>query len=237
MNRQAQTILCHLQSVADERIERQHDVALGQKVDAIKRFQHDRFRLTYAHLLADPRYGAAAQFFLDDLYGPRDFSDRDAQFRRVVPALVRMFPGRIVATIGDLAELHALSETLDTRMGRFVGALPLDWHDYAAAWKLTGERECRMRQIELLHNIGNALDRHTHNPLLRRTLHMMRAPARLAGLAALQAFLEKGFDIFGAMGGADDFLREIVRRESELAVRLFEDNVKSLRGLSSEEGL
>lgn len=235
MESQAQTILRHLQTVAAERIGRQGDAALGQRVDAVKRFQHTRFQTTYAHLLSDTRYRDAARFFLDDLYGPRDFSDRDAQFRRVVPALVRVFPGRIVATVCDLAELHALSESLDTQMARFVTVLPLDWPAYAIAWQRTGARDQRMRQIALLFSIGQALDQHTRNALLRRTLHLMRSPARMAGLAALQAFLEKGFDTFGAMGGAEDFLKEIERCETRLALRLFEVDVESLRGLSCGE--
>ena len=46
---------------------------------------------------------------LDELYGPQDFSDRDAQFARVVPALVRLFPQELVETVAVLARLHALS--------------------------------------------------------------------------------------------------------------------------------
>ena len=37
-------------------------------------------------LQGDARYAGAARFFLDELYGPGDFSQRDAQFARVVPA-------------------------------------------------------------------------------------------------------------------------------------------------------
>ena len=45
----------------------------------------------------------------------------------------------------------------------------------------------------------------------------MHAPARAAGLAALQAFLEAGFDAFATMGGAHDFLATVERRELALA--------------------
>jgi hypothetical protein len=39
--------------------------------------------------------------------------------------------------------------------------------------------------------------------------------------AKLQAFLERGFDTFKAMGGARDFLDMIAERERDLAARLF----------------
>ena len=72
---------------------------LQAKVLLLKAFQRQRFARTYEDLLDTPRYGAAARFFLDELYGPTDFTRRDAQFARVVPALVRLFPPEVVETV------------------------------------------------------------------------------------------------------------------------------------------
>ena len=88
--------------------------------------------------LADPRHCAAARFFLDDLYGPQDFAERDAQFARIVPALVRLFPDEVVATVDSLAALHALSESLDSRMGRLLPSAFVDAEAYRRAWQATG---------------------------------------------------------------------------------------------------
>ena len=84
----------------------------------VKRYQHRRFQHTYADLLASPRYARSARFFLDDLYGPEDFTRRDEQFARVVPGLMRLFPRELVGTVMSLGELHALSEQFDTAMAR-----------------------------------------------------------------------------------------------------------------------
>jgi hypothetical protein len=65
----------------------------------------------------------------------------------------------------------------------------------------------------------------TRKPGLRTMLRMMRAPATAAGLAALQRFLEAGFDTFAALarsGHAANFLRTIADRESALIGRLFD---------------
>ena len=51
---------------------------------------------------------------------------------------------------------------------------------------------------------------------------MMRGPAKAAGLAELQRFLEAGFDTFRAMRGAREFLATIGERERTLAKALFE---------------
>jgi hypothetical protein len=210
-----------LQSVAAERASRATEPTLAARVAEVKRFQHQRFEASYADLLASPRYAPAAQFFLDDLYGPSDFTQRDKQFARVVPALVRLFPKDIVTTVSRLAQLHELSESLDTEMGRQIADQLLDRDSYVQAWCAVGRASDRERQITLMLEVGSALDRFTKNPLLRGSLRMMRAPAQAAGLGSLQDFLESGFDAFRNMHGAEYFLNTVANRERELAAQLF----------------
>ena len=107
------SILRELGRVEAERQARQRDPRLAARVLALKRYQQARFARTHADLLADARYGPAARFFLEDLYGPQDFAERDAQFARIVPALVRMFPQEIVETVQSLvAQQRALAALL-----------------------------------------------------------------------------------------------------------------------------
>jgi hypothetical protein len=70
--------------------------------------------------------------------------------------------------------------------------------------------------------VGRQLDLYTRKRLLRQSLRLMRGPAQAAGLGALQSFLEQGFDVFAAMGGADHFLAKVAEREAALITRLFE---------------
>lgn len=225
MNPAAVAILEGLSAVREERALRLRDAGLGDAVAEVKRFQHARFASTYGDLMAQSRYVGAARFFLEDLYGPTDFTDRDEQFARIVPALVRLFPGEIVHTVSELAMLHALSERLDSAMGRvWRGAsVPsgLDGVAYGRLWREVGEPPSREQQIRLMVSVGAALDRYTRNAWIRHTLRLMRGPAQAAGLGALQGFLERGFDTFKAMRGAAEFLGTIEARERELAERLF----------------
>ena len=73
--------------------------------------------------------------------------------------------------------------------------------------------------------VGRSLDVLTRKMFLRQTLRMMRGPARAAGLASLQGFLETGFDTFHAMGGADEFLQLVNSRESALMEAMFDESV------------
>lgn len=223
MNEAGRSILCHLNAVANERQRRASDPGLDAAVIELKRFQHERFAHTYADLLASPRYAAAARFFLDELYGPADFTDRDAQFARIVPALVRIFPADLVATVVCLAELHALSECLDSRMAEALRGTQITPAAYAEAWRTVGSRDDRLRQIRLMRQVGDALDRYTRLRGLRQSLRLMRLPARAAGLETLHMFLERGFDTFRDMSGAEWFLQTVDQRETAIAEALFEN--------------
>ena len=233
----AATILGHLATVGTERARRAADPGLADAVQRIKHYQQRRFANTYADLLAAARYRPAAQFFLDELYGPRDFTRRDAQFERVVPALVRLFPAAIVATVATLAELHALSEQLDSAMAEqmtagvatvstaidapAIDAPAIGAPAYARAWQASATPAQRERQIALTLKVGASLDRLTANVWVANSLRLMRGPARAAGLGELQTFLEAGFETFRAMHGAQEFLGFLDAREHRLCAALF----------------
>ncbi len=181
-------------------------------------------------MLADARFGPAARFFLDDLYGPHDFTERDVQFARIVPGLVRVFPSDIVRTVAALAELHAISEELDLAMARLIANPTFDTDAYGVAWRQLGRPSDRERQIRLMLDVGVALDGFTRRPLLRHSLRLMRGPAVATGLGALQRFLESGFDTFREMRGAKTLLDTIARRERALAQELFLGSSRSADG-------
>ena len=229
------SIIAHLLLVEKERTRRDSLPLLRAAVQALKLYQQRRFEHTYADLLSTQRYGAAARFFLDELYGPSDFRMRDAQFIRVAPALTRLFPSELVHTVETLARLHSISESLDSCMGERLLQTRIDPEAYIRAWQSTGRQGDRETQIALTLEIGAALDHYTRRPMLRQTLRMMRGPARAAGLPELQRFLEAGFDAFKTMNGAGDFLAIIAQRERKLAQTLFriDPSGQPVRGLDA----
>ena len=215
------TILADLAQVEAQRQARAADPLLRQRVLLLKDYQQQRFARTHADLIEDKRFAPAARFFLEDLYGPQDFSRRDAQFARVVPALVRLFPREIVATVQMMSSLHALSERLDNVTARHLSGGPVQAGDYVRAWQATAELPARTRQIDCVVQVGRQLQRYTRSLMLRQSLRLMRKPAQAAGLADLQRFLERGFDIFAGLSQSDRFLELLEQRERALLHRLF----------------
>lgn len=225
----AQTIRQAVADVERLREESRELPDIGAGVTLLKRFQARRFAGNYADLLASRSSGAAARFFLEELYGDRDFRDRDAQFARIAGAVEKLFPRDVAETAAGLAQLHALTESLDHSMARDTPLQSLDdVVGYVRAWKNVGRREDRQRQLDTVIAIGAEMTRLTRLPGLRMMLRMMRGPASAAGLTSLQRFLESGFDTFASMtkvrGTAEEFLSTIRERESRLMHLLFDED-------------
>ena len=203
------------------------DAATRARRDELRAFQARRLAFTHADLLESPRYRAATRFFLDELYGVKDFSQRDAELARVIPTLTRFLPEAALGTIADAVELDAQSERLDLATAKALVAdpairgRPIDDDAYARAFRAAGSRTDRERQVELVEHIGRALDRLVRHPLLGGLLGAMEGPARMAGLAAMHEFLASGFRAFKAMKGADVFMRTVIDRERALMARIW----------------
>jgi hypothetical protein len=195
--------------------------AAPARLPELKQFQSTRLTASYADIAAQPRYRMATHFFLGDLYGPKDFSRRDASMMRILPAMTRILPASAVQTAAFAIELESLSEELDHRVAAALPPGPIDDTRYGEAYRAGSTPAEREHQIDLVVGVGERLDSLVAKPLVYRTLKLMRAPAHLAGMDDLQDFLERGFAAFREMGGADDFLALIRSREGAIKSRLF----------------
>jgi hypothetical protein len=231
-----QTIQTAVEKVAQLRQLAADTPGLATAVSEIKAFQAQRFNGTYVDLLHTPQYQPATQFFLEELYSEKDYSQRDAQFSRIAGTLERMFPQQVVQTAVSLAELHSLTEDLDLAMAQsWLNNITCSdqTERYLAAWHAVGRRAERDAQLSGALRVGQELVTLTRTPGLRMALKMMRQPASLAGMAALQHFLESGFDTFAAMTpkkpskngepeGPAFFLETVKKREAALIDQLFD---------------
>lgn len=207
---------------------RGHGHSAPQRLQELKDWQSLRLQRTYADIASQPRYRAATAFFLEDLYGPRDFSARDQAMLHIVPVMSRILPAFALETAALAIELEALSEELDQRTALALPEGAIDGIAYGIAYRAGSAREQRERQIDLIVAVGERLDALVRKPLVHRTLKLMRRPAHLAGLGELQDFLENGFESFRAMHGAHDFLALLRARETAILNDLFSGGALAL---------
>lgn len=192
----------------------------------LRAFQAQRLAETHKDLLASRRYRPAAQFFLEDVYAPRDFSQRDADIQRFYEGVSKVLPARAVAILGDVVALSNLTNELDEKLGRvLVDELgvteSITPQQYAAGYRICDNYDDRVHQIKLISRIGYGIDKLVHIPLIGISLRLAHAPAVLAGWSELQRYLEHGFSAFKHMKGAAEFLDTVERREMEILDRIY----------------
>ncbi|HEX6828157.1 MAG TPA: hypothetical protein VF104_04160 [Burkholderiales bacterium] len=199
----------------------------GRLLQGLRRWQAQRLARTYADLLASERYRPAAEFFLTDLYGEKDFTRRDQDLERVYPSMVKLLPDAALRTIGQAVEVHVLTAELDRALcevlaGELGVVDRLTESQYAEGFRRCANPRERRHQVDLIRCVGEDLDAVVAKPLVYQMLKLARKPARVAGFAELHDFLERGFNAFRHMGGGGEFLEAIVSRETRIMDRIFE---------------
>ena len=185
-------------------------------------WQSKRLAEPYADFHRQPRYRLAVEFFLNDLYGPRDFGQRDADVERVYPVMARVLSGHALDSITQALELHALSQELDAAMVEILArdlavTDHIDAGIYAEAFRRCGERSSRLRQIELIEQVGRTLDEVVHNPLIYGTVLRARGCRRSSqDSASCRTSSSAACMPFAPMRGADEFIAAIGERERRM---------------------
>ncbi len=193
----------------------------AKRLRDLRAWQAVRLAQTYEDLRREPRYSAAVEFFLNDLYGPQDLSRRDKDLLRALPYFSRALPDAALKILELALALDVLSAELDHAMTEHLGRGGLTAAAYAAAYRRVGRAGDRQRQIDLLIDIGENLEHIVQQRWIDLALRAARLPARVAGLGALQGFLERGFAAFREMRGAQGLLEAIRERETRLMHTLF----------------
>ncbi|MEO6066224.1 MAG: hypothetical protein ABIP49_10650 [Lysobacterales bacterium] len=199
----------------------------GEWVPHVQRWQAERLASSFADLSEDPRFSRATRFFLQDLYGEQDVAWRDRDVVRILPTMRRWLPNKLLGVVARALELDLLTHELDLALAtslarQYRGTPRIDVDRYAKAYIESGTREQRERQLLLLLAVGTDLDRLAHKPVLDTLLKLARAPAKAAGLARMQRFLETGFSACKAMGrDGNKFLAIIGQRERAALEKLF----------------
>lgn len=202
----------------------------------LRRWQAARLAASFEGFLLDPKRKAAAEFFLTDLYGDRDFSRRDSDIARVAGKMQRLLPQALLETLADAIELGALSHAFDLRMAAALEHLApkrkiLDDDLYARAYREVGLPRLRAHQVDLIVVSGYGLGHALRTRGVSTLLSVLRGPARAAGFGELQSFLERGFGAYAKLDDVAAFIADIERTEREIARRLFADHLEPFAAL------
>jgi hypothetical protein len=200
---------------------------LDASLAMLRAWQSARLAHTHADLLASPHFGPACQFFLDTIYAPRDFRQRDHDAEYLYALMARFLPDFMLSAARKAIELNHLTNQLDQGL---LKALVEDLgvtdtitpQLYAEAYRICDNYAERAEQINLMVALGRQVELGTRIPMVGTTLRLARHPARRAGWNEVQDFLEAGYKAFKHMGAnAKLFLNTLRQREMHILDNIF----------------
>lgn len=202
------------------------EAELDPQLASLKAWQSERLRRTYADLLNDKRYQPACLFFLNDIYAPRDFSQRDYDIERLHDFLSRLLPPIMLTLLTQVVELNRLTNTLDRRL---VQALvdELGVTDeitpqlYAQGYRICDNYAERLRQIELTTHVLAQVGVGARQLVVGAAMKVLRSPAQRADWVELYEMLEHGYAAFKQMKDVKNFVGVIEQREKRILERIF----------------
>lgn len=192
---------------------------------ALQRFQSNRLRRDHADLAAEPQYRDIGEFFFEEMYGPRDFSARDEQARRL-HQFVHLVPGIAVGDVQKVLELLELSNRLDDGL---VGVLlelgaPIDFDEqtYERAYRLADNYAERVQQIDLARDSLYNVYRMARRPFVGLALDRIQGLAQRVGMADIHRFLRLGFAAIQPVRDIHRFVETVMLREQDRLDRIYD---------------
>lgn len=212
-----------------------HSVATMQQIalkagllDHIRELQNwqcQRIMLSHHNLLAQPDCQPALDFFVQHLYGAKDFSQRDNAIQRVLPKAARLMPQICLQALASALHLNAVTFELDYAMAKQLQDTTLNRDTYLAAYRACNNANARQQQLHLFEKMISELALVVKLRGVSTLLMLSRKPAALAGLQNLHQFIDSGYRAFKGIHDIENFVVSIVQVEQDLHAKMCDPNM------------
>lgn len=220
MSNTLENIIQHLQQTEQMQLQLIQD-NLSVRVRKLQSWQTNRLLITHEDLWNSKRFKPAMQFFIDEIYGPKDFSQRDTELARVVPTMAKLLPDKALISLEAALKLNCLSLELDIALIKALGGDELNRSTYFESYRQCDNQLKREEQIQLLESLGLDLAQVVKIKGISAILMLSRKPAKIAGVKSLHEFLESGFKSFKKLGKVHDFIDPIINKERLIMQTMF----------------
>jgi hypothetical protein len=223
MNDYTKQIIRHLHGISTMQ-EIAEKAELMTTIKVVQSWQCKRLLVSHQHMYQQQRFRPAVEFFINELYGPNDFSQRDKDIARIVPKMSTFLPQKALQSLASALHLNTLSFELDFELAKKLVNTEINSDTYAKAYISCDNLANRQQQIDYIRTLGNDLADVVKMKGIASLLYISRKPAKMAGVLALHEFLEKGFKSFKNLGNVEDFITPLVNKEREIMQQLANPN-------------
>ena len=223
MSESTKQIIRHLHGVSTMQ-EIAEKAGLIPVIREVQAWQCKRLLATHQQMYQQKRFKPAVEFFIDELYGPNDFSQRDQDIARIVPKMSKFLPEGALQSLASALHLNTLSFELDFDLAKKLVDSEINRDTYAKAYIDCDNFSTRQQQIDYIRTLGNDLADVVKMKGISSLLFISRKPAKMAGVLALHEFLEKGFKSFKNLGNVEDFIVPVADKEQQIMLQLTNPN-------------
>ena len=205
---------------------RQHgdDALFLARLRRLQEWQGERLKHTHAHLLDDPVTAEGIQFLLDDVYGGRQLLPVAREIRRALPKAMKLLPEKVMATSAVALEAAILTQELDEAVTQTLGEAldqPLTEVTYLKGFRQDHHHNDRLRQVQLVAELGHRLDRYIRSRMLHATFRMVRKPVHAAGFSNLYDFMDRSFRVMKPVPSVGLLLEQLAAREEAIMQKVY----------------
>ena len=223
MSNSTKQIIRHLHGISTMQ-EIANKAGLIPAIREVQVWQCKRLLASHQQMYQQKRFKPAVEFFINELYGPNDFSQRDQDIARIVPKMSKFLPEKALQSLASALHLNTLSFELDFSLAKQLVGTEINRDSYAKAYVSCDNLANRQQQIDYIRTLGNDLADVVKMKGISSLLFISRKPAKMAGVIALHEFLEKGFKSFKNLGDVEDFIIPVVNKEHEIMQQLANPN-------------
>jgi hypothetical protein len=224
MSEHTKQIIRHLHGMATmQNIAEKAD--LMPTIRAVQTWQCKRLLVSHQEMYQQKRFKPAVEFFINELYGPKDFSQRDQDIARIVPKMSKFLPEKALQSLASALHLNTLSFELDFDLAKNLAGEPINRETYAKAYISCNNLTARQQQIDYIRTLGHDLADVVRMKGISSLLFISRKPAKMAGVLALHEFLEAGYKAFKKLGNVEDFILPVIDKEQQLLRQLADPNI------------
>jgi hypothetical protein len=200
---------------------------LDPQLVMLRTWQSDRLVHTYDDLLANPKFAPACRFFLSDIYGPRDYSQRDHDFEALHSVLSHFLPAFAIQLLTEALAANRAAYNLDMKLLQILidqqnVTTHITVEQYVRGYRLCDNYVERAAQIEQITRVMCQVGELAHQSMVRPFLWAARQPALKGGWDELYGFLERGYTAYKGMKDRTLFTQILHDREMKILDRIYQ---------------
>lgn len=199
-----------------------------EKMRYLKEFQVRRLQDTYRDFVGLPMYEPAGQFFFEELYGPKDHTDRDQSFEKLHRHLSGKFGAQLIQDMGRLIELNHLSNTLDQKLYEkiveYYGTKEFNLEEYCTAYLACDNYEERLIQLKGIDYAVGTFYHLAQRPMVGFLLKSISLTAKIVGAHSMVDFLRGGYEAFRCIPDIKPFQKALKDRELDFLKQIYKKN-------------